>query len=502
MSRGLRAAVLLVGGLVAVLIAFDAWPGLRGPESWRWGYRPIPMGRAILGVLAAFVATTALGLRMRRVWGGGSNFERSPLLIAVIALLFTQMVLLTAAEPGGLSNVPRRVLDPAFTSYHTIARDVDDVPEFLRRYAAIQGRFPVHGPSQPPGRVLFFHAVNEWAAKGDRTERLLHLGERLGGVPPGPPGTTEAQRAGALAAGFLLLAIGALSIVPLTVLAGGRCAPGAVGGTVVLMAGLPSFLLFTPETDHLILFFALTAAALKVEAMRYASRRWAPALAFGAGLAGGLGILVSFTTIAALAAIGIGFTGMVALGLRRRDPFPTPGQMTQIGFGALAGFLLVPALTAMAGLDWIAVFAAANRNAHRVQVLVFKRAYSEWVVWNLWDFVLFLGPGLAIAWLARIGTEARAFAAGAGFVPAGPDGRSRLPLEIPLAIALLVALVALDVSGRILGETGRIWMFLMPLAVVAAASASEGRPGRELVPLALAQLLVLTALRLFVNVPG
>ena len=42
----------------------------------------------------------------------------------------------------------------------------------------------------------------------------------------------------------------------------------------------------------------------------------------------------------------------------------------------------------------------------------------------------------------------------------------------------------------------------MPMAVAAAASATEGRPDRELVPLAIAQLLVLLALRGFVNVPG
>ena len=134
MSRATRIAALIVGGIVALLIATDAWPGVRGPESWRWAYRPIGFGWPLLGTLVTFAATAAIGLRMRRVWAAGSNWQRGPLLGAVVGLLFAQMVLLTAAEPGGLSNVPRRVMDPSFTSYHTIARDIEDPRDFLRRY--------------------------------------------------------------------------------------------------------------------------------------------------------------------------------------------------------------------------------------------------------------------------------------------------------------------------------------------------------------------------------
>ena len=86
------------------------------------------------------------------------------LLGAAVVLVFAQMVMLTAAQTGGLANVPVRVMDKAFTSYHTISRQVDDVGEFLERYPNIQRDFPAHGKSQPPGRVLFFHAINEWAA--------------------------------------------------------------------------------------------------------------------------------------------------------------------------------------------------------------------------------------------------------------------------------------------------------------------------------------------------
>ena len=45
-------------------------------------------------------------------------------------------------------------------------------------------------------------------------------------------------------------------------------------------------------------------------------------------------------------------------------------------------------------------------------------------------------------------------------------------------------------AARILGETGRIWMFLMPLAVGAAAASYRRRPLSAVVPLAAAQWIV------------
>jgi len=97
--------------------------------------------------------------------------------------------------------------------------------------------------------------------------------------------------------------------------------------------------------------------------------------------------------------------------------------------------------------------------------------------------------------VARVGTELRSLRAGGR----EPDGRA---LEVPFGLALAVALLALDLSGKILGETGRIWLFLMPFAALAAASARGGLPFRSAVVLAAAQLPVLLAMRAVLNVPG
>jgi hypothetical protein len=487
--RRLDVAVLAVGGLTALLVATDAVPALRGPETWRWQRRVLESFWPLLLVIVIFAGSVGVSFRIR-------HGKRAGWLVAAVALVFAQMVALTAAEPGGLSNVARRVLDPSFTSYHTVARSVEDPGEFLRRYHEIQRTFPVHGPSQPPGRILFFRAINEWAEDPGRTKALLGLGETLGGVPAGPPRTTDGQRAGAVAAGLLLLALGAFSLVPIVVICGGRLEGEAAGTAVLLMSCLPSYLLFTPQTDHLILLLTAGAMAFGLEAMRWASRSFAPIPAFAGGLCASVALFVSFTSLAAFAAWGLSVLGMLLLARVRRDPFPTARRAAVLLAMGAAGLAVVPLVTIAMGMDWPAVFREATKAAHHVQVVVFGRQYSTWVFGNLVDFFVFLGPALAVAWAARVGTESRAIRRHKAIEPDGP------PMEAPYAIALLAALLLLDLSGRMLGETGRIWMFLMPLAVAAVALGSRGRSNRELLPLALGQFVVLLALRGFWNVPG
>jgi hypothetical protein len=168
---------------------------------------------------------------------------------------------------------------------------------------------------------------------------------------------------------------------------------------------------------------------------------------------------------------------------RKRIPFPSAARTAWLVAAALAGTATVMSTVAWLGMDWAAVFRECMTAARRVQVEVHGRSHATWVTWNLWDFALFLGWPLAVAWLARVRGEWR-----------------DASLEIPFATALIVAVAALDLSGAILGETGRIWMFLMPLAVGAAATGA--RSPRAWLPLATAQLSIVLAMRIFLDVPG
>jgi hypothetical protein len=258
---------------------------------------------------------------------------------------------------------------------------------------------------------------------------------------------------------------------------------------VLLFGGIPSVLLFTPQTDHLILATSLGSAAFVVEAIRSAGNRRSLVLALAGGLAGSLGVFVSFTTLAALAAWGLAIASWLLLAQRRSVPVISRRKLLTIAGGSFLGLLSVPALTSLLGMNWPAVFREATSAAHRVQVMIHGREYSTWVVWNLWDFALFLGPPLSVLTIVAAKVELAAI-------------RHARTVEIPAALALLVALAALDSAGTILGETGRIWMFFMPLAAVSTGRILGERPLRAILPLATSQLIVLLAVRSFLHVPG
>lgn len=445
-GKRFEVAVLVLAAVTCVLLATDAWPGLRGPEAWRWGRRIAIAPLPLLGAVVTFLAMVGVAGALRRAGGTVPASRRAGLITLAAALILGQMLFLTAAEPGGLSHLSRRVEDASFTSYHTIARSVDDPRAFLRDYHRLQSRFPVHGPSQPPGRVLFFWAVNHAAGDPQR---------------------------GAFVAALLLLGAGALVVVPLASIAGiGRGPEGATSaaGALLLFASVPSILLFTPETDHLILLLTVTAAALLFAALRRAS----VSFAIAGGFVAGVSLFVSLTSAAALGAWGLALV-LEAASMRDRPPASRLSVLVLSAGAALFAALAIPAAL---GMNWPAVARECIEGAHRVQVQIFHRSHSEWVVWNLVDFALFLGPPLAFAVFASI--------------------------RSPFAIALVAALAVLDLSGTILGETGRIWMFLMPLAVLAVATsrAADPRFDRALLVLAAAQFAVLMTMRMTLNVPG
>jgi len=230
-------------------------------------------------------------------------------------------------------------------------------------------------------------------------------------------------------------------------------------------------------------FAALIIASLRREGWH------AILLAAAGGFCAGAAMFVSFTSIVAVGAWGLA----IALGVGREPS----GHARRIAAAAFAGFVAALAIPAALGMNWLEVFHECMAGAHRIQVLILGRQYSTWVAWNLVDYALFLGPALAIAVAAAAFDEARVLTSRNEIAALLFENRA----SFPFALAMFVVLLLLDLSGKILGETGRIWMFLMPLAVLGVA-VPHRLAQRYLVTLAIAQFLFLLTLRMTWNVPG
>ena len=171
----------------------------------------------------------------------------------------------------------------------------------------------------------------------------------------------------------------------------------------------------------------------------------------GAGLVAWLCLFVSFSLLPAIALIPvIAFTAMATRELRAP-------QLATGALGMFAGFAL-PAL-------WTRTYAGYD------MVLRYERAMAhdaQWKHWNpaldrvlhftaldLLEFAYWLGPALAVAALVDIVRQA-----------AGLRWTRTSLQRAALPVALLASLVAMAVLGKTEGEVVRLWLFMVPLALI------------------------------------
>jgi hypothetical protein len=108
-------------------------------------------------------------------------------------------------------------------------------------------------------------------------------------------------------------------------------------------------------------------------------------------------------------------------------------------------------------LDPLAML-AHSAEAHHNVIAGFRRAYGIWVWLNLIEFACFAGPALMLL-----------------VIGAAPAAWRRGGLARALAVAALGTVIALDLSGTVRAEVGRIWFLLMPpLCILAAGAVTPG----------------------------
>ena len=225
----------------------------------------------------------------------------------------------------------------------------------------------------------------------------------------------------------LTIAGGALA-APLTyALARGLLDERGARTAVLLFVFAPSALVYgATSADAMFATLALAAAALLAARGRAARALGAIALA-----------LASFFSWALLA-VG----AWAALLRSRRAGLLAAARLSTLCAAAL--FAFYAGLFALTGFDLLGTLAAAN-DAYRAGIY-FGRPYWYWLLGSPAAFLVAMG--LPVAWLALRAVAAR---------------------QAP-ALALAGVVVAAAVLGFSKAETERIWLFMVPLACVAAAS--------------------------------
>ena len=478
--RALLLAVALLVGALGLALAYRLPFGIPGEWVWRPNQLALRLAPAGWAALALVLLTWLLS---RQGWWQSRRpaVRAAMLALLVLAVFALQVGLLNATGPPWVT--PGAIIaSPVATTYYSVSLDVRDPAQWVATYADRMGTLPYHARTHPPGFVLLFvllRRICEWAVP-DPPPVLHTIAEsyRIFGIGP-----TPADAAAAITGAFLFAFVGALCLWPLYLLGRELVGPDAALCAVLLMAAMPSMLLVGASSDEVVLTFTILILYLGYSAWRASvchsersqeSRRSSSlGLSFLAGLVLAialfftLGILILVAWLALWVVIGIARSADRPAALRRALPGVAAAAA---GFAA---FYLV--LYLAFGYQPLAV-AREGLFAHRgVTTVETARSYWKWLVMNPVELIVFAGLPLVVAaiWSATGGAK--------------DPSQSRLRTFL---LAWLVAVALLDLSGTVRGEVGRIWLFLLWPAALAAGPRLAAVQRRSIVITALVALQV------------
>jgi hypothetical protein len=386
---------------------------------------------------------------------------------AVLAGIAIQVAVQFLTNPDPLIELMLRTTSPYLGGYHDAAIHISSLDAFLRNFPDLARGYHVHPQRHPPGQILYF--VLWWRAL-----------EHLPGLSTWLAGTfhfyrceywpllfaSDAQFASALG-GLLALVCNAVAVVPLYLAARRFLGWHAALGAALISPLIPGYALWAGIWDQA--FILVTALLLWLLTLALHDRRhrvwWA---------AGGLLSAASFFSYAMLILVGFGacYT-LVCLWNDRDYWWPRKGLVALNGLRFLVGLASVWfGYWLFFGVSFVEAYRANTENHFAMSSHYLLRLF-----YNPYDFLFFLGYVVGLLGVAAVWKAARA-------------AITRRPLSLAdgLVMAFALVFVTLTVSGISRAEVGRVWLFLMPLAVVAAFAVPDGpahSPARWLITAAL-----------------
>jgi hypothetical protein len=469
---------------------FFAWEA-----SWSWTFIA---HRAPLPIWIAFFAIGVVALTEVLAIDRWDRTRRSSLkmMLGLGTLIVTGWALenVALALRGGnpFQTAADLVQNPGFGGYLACAEHLPRWDELFSSYVRVVGYHPEagHCAIHPPGGVMMFsllmHLLGALPAKAvlglvSLVEARLHVAPTFTGQP-------------IYLVDFLTATLGAQCMLFWTATLPVPCfflARRLAGRDLALRLAafgllIPGVLLMSPTLDQ-----ALAPISAWILVFLFEGLESSPIL-FGvvAGLSSAAGFFFSYAfwiLIFPFAAILI----MRVATAHDREGRPALRRVALIaGAAAVSAAVAWLAIWLLAGFDFPS---SLQFTAQTLATFNHKRPYRVWVILNIVDFVQHVGLPLACATL--LGLVSRP-AEDAGSRPTtGGTRQSGWHLDLSArgySWLFWTFLLALDLTGWNRGEVARLWIFLMPLGLLALYQCvGAGRlRGAELASLAGAQFLV------------
>ncbi len=479
--RTLRCYACLIG-LVAVTLAWslllvaDTVPALRGPSEWRWPYElASDPGRIATSGLALVVYLVVAFWLLKeaaahRVDDQRSRWAWTVIVWALIGTPLIQVAVIYLRHPDILRELFDRTVSLHSGGYFSAVVEVEDVSEYLRHFPALMPDFPIHPKRHPPGIPLMFWLTRQIFAL------VPHLARRVALPLRGfqcdnmwLQYLSDPQVASAWAS-MALPGLAGLIVLPFYRLSRYVVNQKLALVAVVLYPLIPSVGLFATMWDQFILLFTTLGLLWFIRGLE--ERRLT--LLLVSGMAVSLGSFFSLGVVVGLAILGL-------YGLFWHI-FHRPFDLKRI---ALEGTAFATGLASIWVVYWL-FWGVTVLDIWQVAMsfhLKMDRSYWSWLFHHLYDFLIFLG--IPLVYLLAVGLW-RAL-----------RDRSRKPIHI-LTLAFALGLLVIDLSGTSRGEVARVWLFLVPWALLIGVQALETRfLGKNQVSRSALAVAVLLGLQLF-----
>jgi hypothetical protein len=461
----------LIAGLV---LLFNYWPLLRGGFGWIWPYAS-PTASALARLAPALLTLLLFGAGLRLL-------RRSPdwlyLVWCIIGAFAIPIVfLLVAGDPLFLlfSRTISKISTGPFAASLTITNPAKTVADWPALMFSLRYPYPHLAISSPIWPILYYSIQGLLARLPGPSAWLASLLVPLRCQDFTFLALSDAQIASAWV-GITSPLWPALAAIPLFHLAKGAGGRNAARTTVAWWPLIPALTVFvgTLNTAYLlpstatiaILWGSLRAPGKKIPLSAHAGR-------FLAGVLAGMLVIWNFSLVPLLLLFAVLILLRWLLGATL--------NFAGLRWALLAGIELALGVIFTGGL-YTALAGHSPLELLRISMQIHTglvRPYLPWLLLHTWDVILFAGLPVSIlavfGWLAASGREA--------------------PLR-QLGLALGATLAVLILSGTARGETGRVWIFFMPLIVLLAAGGLAALGGRQRSLLAAGQGFWLIAMAL------
>ncbi len=225
---------------------------------------------------------------------------------------------------------------------------------------------------------------------------------------------------------------------------------------------VPSIILFAPGYDIVFPLFTVTSICFLYMGLK----RQRYVYLFISGIVVCLGLFFSLNQLATLLLMGL-----IYLFYSLRKIRMSPGKKEE-NLKALPNFAGFGVLSLISGILTMFLIYRVLLGINLFQILYIcrlnnivrffsnsNRTYYKWIILNMLDFSLFIGVAISIPLACKYFSDIRDFLKKKDFT-----------LLDPLCLSFILLLAILNFSGQNLGETARLWIFLMPIAVLIAST--------------------------------